>query len=98
MNPEEEKGRAAVGRICRNGRFQAWNEESEWVMEYQIIVSMTDWQIMTVYDSTVKCSAYEIGAMDGGTIGEHLLDTRPLAQWMLSVFTPAVHNSEQRCS
>jgi len=26
MNPEEEKGRAAVGRICRKGRFQAWSE------------------------------------------------------------------------
>jgi len=25
-NPEEEKGRAAVGRICRKGRFSAWNE------------------------------------------------------------------------
>jgi len=26
VNPEEEKGRAAVGRICRKGRFYAWNE------------------------------------------------------------------------
>ena len=40
MNPEEEKERAAVGSICKKGRFQAWNE-SEWVMEYQVIVSMT---------------------------------------------------------
>jgi len=23
---EEEKGRAAVERICRKGRFEAWNE------------------------------------------------------------------------
>jgi len=38
VNPEEEKERAAVGRICRKGRFKAWNE-SYWVMEYQ--VSMT---------------------------------------------------------
>jgi len=30
-----------VRRICRKGRFQAWNEKSEWTMEYQIIVSMT---------------------------------------------------------
>jgi len=26
MNPEEEKGKAAVGRICRKGGFKAWNE------------------------------------------------------------------------
>jgi len=26
VNPEEEKGRAVVGRICRKGRFLAWNE------------------------------------------------------------------------
>ena len=26
VSPEEEKGGAAVGKICRKGRFQAWNE------------------------------------------------------------------------
>jgi len=27
VNPEEEKGRVAVGRICRKGSiFKAWNE------------------------------------------------------------------------
>jgi len=26
VNPEEEKGEAAVGRICRKGSFKAWNE------------------------------------------------------------------------
>jgi len=40
VNLEKEKERAALGRICRKGRFEAWNE-SEWVMEYQVIVSMT---------------------------------------------------------
>ena len=41
MNPEE-RGRAAVGSICRKGRFEAWNERvSGCMMEYQIIVSMT---------------------------------------------------------
>jgi len=38
---KKKKGRAAVRRICRKGRFQAWNEKSERTMEYQIIVSMT---------------------------------------------------------
>jgi len=26
VNPEEEKEGAAVERICRKGRFEAWNE------------------------------------------------------------------------
>jgi len=26
VNPEKEKGKAAVGRICRKGRIKAWSE------------------------------------------------------------------------
>jgi len=40
VNPEEEKGRVAVGRICRKGSFLKPGIK-EWVMEYQITVSMT---------------------------------------------------------
>jgi len=40
VNPEEEKGRAAVERICRN-KVLNLERKSEWVMEYQRIASMT---------------------------------------------------------
>jgi len=33
VNPKEEKGRAAVGRICRKGRFLSPEWNGEWVME-----------------------------------------------------------------
>jgi len=49
VNPEEEKTRTAVGRICKKGGFKPGMKEF-WVMEYQIIVGpkYDCWQIMTV--------------------------------------------------
>jgi len=63
VNPEEEKGRAAVGRICRKGRFKVLSLErkSEWVMEYQILVSMTS---VCLFVTMCRCSIETSGRIE----------------------------------
>jgi len=54
----KKKRKATVGRICRKGRFKAWNERvrGDGIL---IIISMAVSSITTVKDSTVrpKCFA-----------------------------------------